>query len=96
MLWMVMNAVVEVQPAAICSKISAASSRLRPMPPWSSSQYSEQKPSSPARRMVSLGKMPCWSHSAANGASSLSANWRAVSRNASCSSVKLKSMAISG
>ena len=36
MLWMEMKAAVDTQPRESCSKISAASTRLRPDPPTSS------------------------------------------------------------
>ena len=54
------------------------------------------RPSSPACRKISRGKMPAWSHSSAWGASSRSTHWRAVARKASCSAVKRWLMGDSG
>ena len=71
-------AVVAVQPIASCSKIMLESKRDKPKPPASSGVYKPQKPSSPAALIVSLGKICSRSHLAACGASSDSANWRAV------------------
>src|SRR5512147_2163586 len=56
MLWIVMYAVVDVQPAASSSTIRLASRRDSPSPPSATGVYSAQKPSSPARRITSFGK----------------------------------------
>src|SRR5690606_15560829 len=77
---------------ASTSNTSDASRRDRPRPPACSGVYKPQKPSCPASRNVSTGKILLASHSAANGRNAFSMNWRALSRNACCSSVNEKSM----
>src|SRR6266508_1130475 len=54
------------------------------------------KPSAAARRSVSTGKVSASSHSRANGIISSRAKARAVSWMARCSSVRSKSMAVTG
>src|SRR5947208_3335129 len=79
------------QPQPSSSSISAPSRNDAPGPPYSSSTWLFINPSSQALRSTSSGQVPSLSYSQATGRISFSAKSCAISRNAFCSSVSVKS-----
>src|SRR2546423_4258538 len=80
-----------LQPQPSSSSISVPSRNEAPGPPYSSWTWLFINPSSQALRSTSSGQVPSLSYSQATGRISFSAKSCAISRNAFCSSVSVKS-----
>ena len=92
MLWIEMKLDTAGQASASASKTSTASSRVSPAPPSSSGTYIAAKPRPPASASTSRGIVPAASQAWACGAIRSRPKSRAMSRIATCSSERAKSI----